>query len=66
MYRACADYVPASDDLNSVQLTNGQKVELIGINQHTGWWWVRALSLEESAVEGWVPACFLELLNNSV
>lgn len=65
MYKACAEYVPAPDEQTSMPLRNGQKVELIGINQHTGWWWVRALSAEESTVEGWVPACFLELFNNN-
>ena len=58
-YVATCDYNPGDSEENGVSLTEGQEVELIGIN-HFGWWWVRATSVSSGEVEeGWVPASYL-------
>ena len=58
-YLAIGDYNPGGSDENGIVLTEGQEVEVIGINQY-GWWWVRATSASSGEVEeGWVPASYL-------
>ena len=50
-----------SEDENGISLTDGQEVELIGINQY-GWWWVRATNTSSlETEEGWVPASYLKV-----
>ena len=60
-YIAIADY-DTSDDDNGVPLTKGQEVELIGINQYSGWWWVRSCNYySNDEIEGWAPASYLQM-----
>ena len=60
-YTATENYDPSDED-NGVQLTKGQEIELIGINQYSGWWLVRSCNYySNDEVEGWVPASFLQI-----
>ena len=60
-YTAIADYTPNEAD-QGIPLQIDQEVELIGINQYTGWWWVRATNyFTNEVLEGWVPASYLQI-----
>ena len=62
-YFAICDYNPGDSDENGISLTDGQEVEVIGINQF-GWWWVRATSASSGETEeGWVPASYLKVFS---
>jgi hypothetical protein len=62
-YFAICDYNPGDSDDNGISLTDGQEVEVIGINQF-GWWWVRATSASSGETEeGWVPASYLKVFS---
>ena len=64
-YVAISSYSPGDSEDNGVGLSEGQEVEVIGINQY-GWWWVRATNPSNGEVEeGWVPASYLKVSGSS-
>ena len=47
---------------NHIPLKVNQEVELLGLNQYTGWWLVRVQDYRTGEpVTGWVPASYLQI-----
>ena len=58
-YEAIADYAPSNDD-QGLPLKMNQEVEVLGLNQYTGWWLVRTQDYRTGEPgTGWVPASYL-------
>ena len=59
-YVAIAEYTPANDD-GGLPLKVNQEVEVLGLNQYSGWWLVRIHDYRTGEpVTGWVPASYLQ------
>ena len=58
-YVAIAEYTPSNDD-QGLPLKMNQEVEVLGLNQYTGWWLVRIQDYRTGEpATGWVPASYL-------
>lgn len=59
---ATAEYTPDDDDESGVPLKVHQEVEVLGLNQYSGWWMVRVQDYRTGEpVTGWVPASYLQM-----